>query len=438
MKKILFSIIILVVSISISSQAQFSINGQLVQRFEYRHGYNKVIAQGLDPAIFIAQRLRLEGGYSFDKVQFYVALQDVRTWGSAPQTKIIDGYFSLYEGYAQINIDSFWSVKVGRQELNYDNARFLGNLDWALQGRSHDFALVKFEKNNAKLHFGGGYNQDGQSLSGNFFATQNQYKTAQFARYEQKVKDFTLSALVWNNGRQYALYDSLGNIKEKEVRFSQTFGLSNLSYKKKNSTLSAFFYYQTGRDVKDNKMNAFDANLQFSQNIPLNDSIKSSIQITAGAEVLSGTPSNNKEAVNKSFLPMYGTNHAHNGYMDMYYVGGRHENSVGLNDIFLRFKYNINKKSFISLNAHVFLAYAAVYDKSGNEMKKNLGQELDFSAGYVFNKSLSLQGGYSHYFATNTMELLQGITTPKNVQNWAYLMLIVRPNNTKKFIGLLY
>lgn len=435
MKKII--ILILLSTIYLSIQAQFSINGQLVQRFEYRNGYNKVIAQGLDPAVFIAQRLRLEGGYSFDKVQLYIALQDVRTWGSVPQTKIIDGYFSLYEGYAQVNIDSFWSIKVGRQELNYDNARFLGNLDWALQGRSHDFALVKFEKKNVKLHFGGGYNQDGQSLSGNFFATQNQYKTAQYAHYEQKIKDITLSALVWNNGKQYALYDSVGNIKEKEVRFSQTFGLSNITFKKKNSTLSGFFYYQTGRDVKDNKMNAFDVNLQFSQNIPFSDSLKNSLQLTVGTEILSGTDNNNKNAINKSFLPMYGTNHAHNGYMDMYYVGGRHENSVGLYDIFWRMKYTINKKAFVALNTHAFLAYAKAFDKTNQEMKKSLGQELDFSAGYIFNKSLSLQGGYSHYFTTGTLELLHGVTTPKQVQNWAYLMLVVRPNNPKKFIGLL-
>jgi len=422
-----------------TAHAQFTFNGQLVQRAEFRNGYNKVIAEQQDPAAFIAQRLRIEGGYNFDKINLYLSLQDIRTWGSAPQTKTVDGYFSLYEGYVQFNIDSSWSVKLGRQELNYDNVRFLGNLDWALQGRSHDFALVKFERKNDKLHFGGGFNQDGQALSGNFFATQNQYKTAQFIRYEHKAKDITFSTLFWNNGKQYASYDSAGNVKDKAVRFSQTFGISNIAYKKKNTSISGFFYYQSGKDVKANKMRGYDVGLQVSQNIPFSDSIKNSLQITAGAEILSGTPTNNTEAVNKSFSPMYGTNHAHNGYMDMYYVGGRHENSVGLHDIYLYLKYTINKKAFISLNTHAFLAYADVYNKqSASVMKKNLGQELDLTAGYTFNKSFSMQLGYSQYFNTATLNYLHGVSTPKSCQNWAYLMLIVRPNNPKKYIGLLH
>jgi hypothetical protein len=436
MKKIIIvSIALLKLQITL---AQFSFNGQLIQRAEFRNGYNKVIAEKQDPAAFIAQRLRVEGGYNFDKIQLYISLQDIRTWGSAPQIKTVDGYFSLYEGYAQFQIDSSWSVKLGRQELNYDNARFLGNLDWALQGRSHDFALVKFEKNKNKLHFGGGFNQDGQALSGNFFATQNQYKTAQFVRYEHKAKEITIATLFWNNGKQYASYDSVGNVKDKAVRFSQTFGISNISYKKKHTALSGFFYYQNGKDVKDHKMRAYDASLQISQNIPFNDSLKNSLLITAGAEILSGTPSNNTVAVNKSFSPMYGTNHAHNGYMDMYYVGGRHENSVGLHDIFIYLKYTINSKAFISLNTHAFLAYADIYNKqTAQTMKKNLGQELDLSAGYTFNKSFSMQMGYSQYFNTPSLDYLHGVSLAKPCQNWAYLMLIVRPNNPKKYIGLL-
>ncbi len=419
--------------------AQFSFNGQLIQRAEFRNGYNKIITKTQDPAAFIAQRLRLEGGYNFDKIQLYISLQDIRTWGSAPQIKTVDGYFSLYEGYAQFQIDSSWSVKLGRQELNYDNARFLGNLDWALQGRSHDFALVKFEKKKHKLHFGGGFNQDGQALSGNFFATQNQYKTAQFMRYEYKAKDFAVATLFWNNGKQYASFDSVGNIKDKKVRYTQTFGISNLSYKKKNTTLSGFFYYQSGKDVKGNAMRGYDASIQISQNIPFSDSIKNSLQLTTGAEILSGTPTNNAEAINKSFSPMYGTNHAHNGFMDMYYVGGRHENSVGLHDIYFLMKYTINKKAFISLNTHAFLAYADIYNKQTTQtMKKNLGQELDFTAGYTFNKSFSMQLGYSQYFNTPSLDYLHSVSNAKSCQNWAYLMLIVRPNNPKKYIGLLH
>lgn len=75
-------------------------------------------------------------------------------------------------------------MKLRRQELNYDKVRFIGNVDWLLQARAHDFALVKFEKNNQKLHFGGGFNQNQESLNGNILHSPNQYKAAQFVRYE--------------------------------------------------------------------------------------------------------------------------------------------------------------------------------------------------------------------------------------------------------------
>jgi hypothetical protein len=31
-----------------------------------------------------------------------------------------------------------FSMKLGRQEVIYDNSRIFGNVDWAQQGRSHD------------------------------------------------------------------------------------------------------------------------------------------------------------------------------------------------------------------------------------------------------------------------------------------------------------
>ncbi len=52
-----------------------------------------------------------------------------------------------------------------------------------------------------KLHFGGGYNQDGQFLSGNNDKTANQYKVAQIVRYENNWENFHISSLFWNEGR---------------------------------------------------------------------------------------------------------------------------------------------------------------------------------------------------------------------------------------------
>lgn len=48
---------------------------------------------------------------------------------------------------------------------------------------------------------------------------------------------------------------------------------------------------------------------------------------------------------NYAFNPLYGTNHAFNGHMDYFYVGN-HINSVGLNDVYLKYAYKKEKFGF--------------------------------------------------------------------------------------------
>ncbi|MFO7719077.1 MAG: alginate export family protein [Gillisia sp.] len=420
-----------------TAQAQFTVDGQLVQRAEYRHGFGKLIEESDEAASFIAQRARINVQYEVDSFKFYVSVQDVRTWGNTPQVKLTDGFLSVHEAWAETSLFENFSVKLGRQELNYDNARFLGNLDWALQGRAHDFALLKYEKGAMKLHAGGGYNQDDQKLSGNFFSIPNQYKVAQFLRYENAFGKFNFSALFWNNGLQYSQLDLNNEIINTGINYRQTLGLPTLRYQLGNTTLSGFYYYQFGKDRQGSDVNAFDVSAQVSQNFTLDPEKGQRLRFTLGIEVLSGTDPTSNNGENNSFSPLYGTNHAHNGYMDMFYVGGRHENSVGLRDVFLRMRYDMNSKLFMSLNTHSFYSDAPV-SGTGNEPNKHLGYETDLSMGYVLNSAVSFQAGYSQFFADDNLEYLQNVQDASGMQNWGYFMMIYRPTMKNRFIGLLF
>lgn len=430
-------ILTLLVSGCVEVRAQFSFSGQLVQRGEYRSGYGKLIAGNADPAAFVSQRFRLQGSYQMDKVMLYTSIQDVRTWGSTPQANITDGFLSVHEAWAEVYFDSSWSMKLGRQELNYDNVRFLGNLDWALQARSHDFGLIKYERHKLKLHFGAGYNQNGEALSGNILTVPGQYKTAQMIRFENETGKFAYSVLFWNNGKQYTVLDTANVITKKGIRYSQTIALPTLRYTLKNTTISAFAYYQAGKDVANKTLSAFDVSLQVSQLIHANPDKKNQVRITLGGEMISGTASNYTGNSTYSFSPMYGTNHVHNGYMDMFFVSGRYENSVGLNDLFMLVKYECNPSLFVSVNGHYFLTYADYYS-GAEKLDKDLGIEIDLSAGYIFSKCVSFQVGYSQFFASATMEAIQNMSAPAGTQNWTYLMVIIRPAADKKFIGLMF
>lgn len=419
------------------SMAQFVVDGQLVQRGEYRHGFGKLIGENEESAMFIGQRARLNANYKTEKFNFFVSIQDVRIWGSTPQVKATDPYLSVYEAWAETKFGNYFTLKLGRQELSYDNFRFLGNLDWALQGRSHDFALAKFEKEEMKLHFGAGYNQDAEKLSGNLFTIPNQYKAAQFVRYENALGNLQYSVLFWNNGVQFSQLDPVTNeVVKKELYYRQTIGVPTLKYQFGNTTLSAFYYHQLGKDGIGRNVRAFDASAQVSQAIDVDVEKGTKLRLTAGMELISGT-ANQTAGKNKSFSPLYGTNHMHNGYMDLFFVGGRFENAGGLQDIFVRTRFDFNQEFWASVNAHSFGTQASTA-QNNQELSKNLGVEIDLTLGYLINDAVSLQSGYSQLFASDTYEALQSIQNPASRQNWAYIMMIYRPTMKNKFIGLLF
>ena len=417
------------------SFAQFSIDGQMLVRSEYRHGYNQLINENADPAGFIAHRARIQANYKIDRLNFFMSIQDVRTWGSSSTANISDNYLSVHEAWAEVNFGENWKLKLGRQELNYDNARFLGNLDWALQARSHEFALMKYEKEKAKFHFGFGFNQDGQKISDNLFTTPNQYKAAQFARYENTIGKLNYALLFWNDGRQYQETNNI-NYTSQGIRYLQTLALPTLKYSLPTTKLSAYFYYQFGKDVLNRSTSAYDISAHITQTLTENKETGSKYTATAGFELLSGTATNSQQK-NKSFSPLYGTNHAFNGFMDLFYVGN-HFNSRGLRDIYLRTRYNFDTGFWIQGDYHHFASTATILLEgyTGTELNKGFGSEIDLSIGKVISESISIQAGYSQFIASDTFKHIQDNGSLKTNQNWAYIMFVFRPNNKAKFIGV--
>lgn len=433
-----FGWLVVLLLVPMTTYAQFNLDGQILVRSEFRNGYNKLIPEGTDPAGFIAHRARLQASYKLDRFSFYMSIQDVRTWGSTSQANVSDDFLSVHEAYGEVLFGENWKLKLGRQELNYDNARFLGNLDWALQARSHDFVLVKYEKNKAKLHFGGGFNQDGQKLSGNIYTVPNQYRSAQLLRYENVLGKVDYSLLFWNEGRQWTKKDANGAIIEDGVRYRQTIGIPTLRANLNKTTLSGFFYYQFGEDVTGKKVSGFNTSAQVSRLLIDQADSGKKLRATLGFELISGSDASGQED-NTSYSLQYGTNHIFNGYMDQFFVGNTWENSVGLQDFFLRSRYEFNPKFWLQGDFHSFSAYADTRlpsESSLDSKDKGLGTELDLTLGWILNESVSIQGGYSQFFQTDTMQDFYGVNL-KNTQNWAYVMFVFRPTSKAKFIGIL-
>ncbi len=402
--------------------AQFTITGELRPRTEFRNGFKKLRDKSADPAFFIEQRSRLYINYKKDKIELNIALQDVRMWGSLDQIYKTDPTLqNVYEAWAKYSFNDKFAFKLGRMAMDYNNARFMGNLDWAQQGRSHDaFMFLREDKeNNSKLHLAFAYNQqipfEPGKLSGNEYLGVKNYKTMIFGWWDKRFEKGGMSVLFHNDGRQVQADSSMA--------YRQTYGLIG-DYTLGKIKLDGELYYQGGNNSKNISINALM--------VMLHGTLKTKLTpITLGFEYVSGTSL--ADNTDKSFNPLYGTNHKFNGFMDYFYVGNPHGQGgkiSGLLELHLKTKFKLGEKSNLLANLHYFASPVKIYktfDTSGETYGSTLGTELDLVYTLVLTKDVKLNLGYSHMFATETMEAVKGGGDKSALQNWAWAMIAFKP-----------
>lgn len=382
--------------------AQFTLSGEFRPRTEFSRGYKSLADDGQDLSTITAQRTRLNALFATDGLTTKLVLQDVRHWGSQPQLVTNEDYAtSVHEAWAEVKLAENFSLKAGRQELIYDDHRIFGNVGWAQQARSHDVALFKIE-NEITLHLGIAHHENAD-VTTNFYNGPDAYKDLQFLWFNKKWEQTGLSLLFLNNGVPFFVSE-----QEQENRYSQTLG-GRITHSLEDVSLAANLYIQTGEHVSGNDIRAM--------NFLLEASLKNGI--TAGLEHLSGNSYDKNDKV-YAFNPLYGTNHKFNGFMDYFYVGN-HINSVGLNDIYVKYNY---KKDKFGFNGH--LHYFTSAGKISADAKSYLGTELDLGISYTVQPNAILSAGWSVMFAGESMELLKGGDHTAG-QHWGYIMLSVTP-----------
>jgi hypothetical protein len=437
-EKIINGIFFFLIGGNIFGQNQsFTIGGDIRPRTEYRHGYKALSDSAQKPAFFIDQRTRLYIGFNYRIIDVKLVLQDVRTWGSQSQLVTADGNMtSIHEGWGRVYFHKKFSMKLGRQEISYDDHRIFGNVGWAQQARSHDAILLIYQDSLMKIDAGFAYNQNGPALKGTIYTVPKSYKTFQYLWAHRKFGPVTAGFLFLNNGEQ--VMDATNNIYTDSTgygrtHYSQTVGLRS-GIKKGGFAANISGYYQGGRgnDTLNKEGTIISA---YYLGADINYTFAKKYTISAGTEILSGnstvidSTNSNLLIRNNAFNPLYGTNHKFNGYMDYFYVGN-HAGSVGLIDIFLKFKAKF-KKGFAGFNAHVFMSYSPLADPADNtkSMSSYLGTEVDFYGGFKINKWADVKLGYSQMFGSSGMEAIRG-GKKTAISNWAWLMITVNPSAT--------
>lgn len=404
---------------SLASYAQLTIDAEFRPRTEYRNGFKKLVGENQDPAFFTSQRTRFNVGYKTDKYTFYTSFQDIRTWGDANQLNENTSSLALHQAWAKVKLNKDIDIKLGRQEISYDDQRFMGSVGWAQQARSHDALLIKYNKNGYTADAGFAYNQESQKLIGNDYNLNKNYKTMQYLWLNKNWGDLETSVLFLNNGLQSFMNydDTKGEIIDKQkTNFSQTIG-THIKYKVSDEIkLNANAYYQTGNDRIGSDLSAHLIGLE------INYKPKESKWFAGlGFEQQSGNAYDTKPGENNAFSPLYGTNHKFNGWMDYFYVGN-HNNSVGLNDLYIKAGTKLGEKSSIVLVAHNFTAHKEAF----KGIDKNFGQEIDLAYTHKVSKDVTLQAGYSHLIQDKGLKFIQA-NNSDNTNNWAWMMLTIKP-----------
>ena len=373
-------------------------------------------------ATFTTMRTRLHAKASIsDDVSAFVQIQDVRTWGgetptSAPPsitqtgTSIHSDGLDVHQAYISLKnvLDTGLDLKIGRQEMVFDEARLIGNIGWIQQAQSFDAARADYSNGDISV-------------------------TAFFAQTVEKDTHPTLGGTV--SGAMF------------ESNFSGLRGTYSLG--DNGDRVTPYFYYadnpqRAGGEILQNLgivglyavkhiegfRVRFDGAYEFGDVNPTVD--KSAFMLTAavgydldvadGANVtlwydyLSGNDGSDPLSQD-NFVTPYATNHAFYGHMDNYL----NNPSQGLHDIALKGWVKVLGGDLkLSAAAHWFMS-AETLAGVGVGSDDDLGQEIDLAASYPLADHTGLSVGYSHYFAGDALSQSSGRNHLDG--NWAFAML---------------
>lgn len=192
----------------------YTIGAQIRTRSELRHGLGNPVDARSPAAFFTSQRTNFNAGFRFDKMNFNMDIRDVRVWGQdASLISNADGNrLYLHQGWGEftlmtsadttrkINFLDNLSLKVGRQEIVYDDSRLMGNLDWLQQGRRHDAAIFKLTHKGYQADLGLAFNQNNDAFSTPATSTHSfsQYAGVNNAVAANGTVTYTTPATPWN------------------------------------------------------------------------------------------------------------------------------------------------------------------------------------------------------------------------------------------------
>ena len=398
----------------------FNLDAQLMTRGELRAGGFK--ADSLDServSHFALGRYRIIADYQRSWLNVRLTPQYTGVWGQGSAGVV------LYEGWAKMQSKKGLFVKIGRQELTYDDGRIIGNDDWTMTAPTHDVLKLGYDGESHKVHLLAAYNQNAENIDNGviyYSGGLQPYKTMQtlWYHYDTPKKSFGISLLGMNIGMQ-------NTDQEHPITYYQQLVGTYMSFRPKYWSLEGAFYYQMGKEEHGMNIDAFMASAKLNVKPSENYNLFAGYDYLSGDKYFNVPPDGGIGLVfhdkARGFNAIFGSHHEFYGAMDFFYlsnyVGGF---TPGLQNLY--FGGNIKPVNGLSINAAYH--YYAIATDLDYVNTKTLGHSVELASSYAFNKAVSVSAGYTFMKGSETMELLNKVSEKRQL-HWAWLMMTITP-----------
>ena len=322
-------------------------------------------------------------------------------------------------------------MKIGRQELNYDDGRIIGNDDWTMTAPTHDVIKLGYNGESHKVHLMAAYNQNAENKeSGSTYYSGGlqPYKTMQtlWYHYDTPKKMFGVSRVGMNIGMQSARDD------QPDVTFYQQLVGTYMVFRPQYWSLEGAFYYQMGKEEHGMPIDAFMGSAKAKVEIGNWFNLLAGYDYLSGDKYFNVPPEGGLGLVFhdkvRGFNAIFGSHHQFYGAMDFFYlsnyVGGF---TPGLQNLYIGGNMKMlfdQSHSFLDLNAAYH--YYAIATNLDYVNTKTLGHEVELAASYTFIDMATVSAGYTYMRGSETMELLNQVSEKRQL-HWGWVMLSVKP-----------
>jgi len=377
----------------------------------------------------VGQRSRLLLSYNESKFQFKFSAQDARVWGQN-ENQMLSNTIHIHEAWAVYKPNPSLIIKLGRQELKYDDQRIIAARNFSLTGITYDAGLLVYTNSDRgfTFHWGAMINNPNDARFLTFYT--GLFKYVNFLWSEIKIAE-GLKVNTLN------FFDLTQKPDDPSVMYGRNTIGANLI-----TNPSAIFggriggYYQFGRSWMDFgggsqmkiRPNAFSANATVWAK-PLDK-----LKVSANFDMYSGHDWSRNSDRFTAFNRLLAAGHAHLGLMDYFTTVQLNEvRYAGILDYFIAAELFIKQKTNLQLTAHYFTThkpYIPAQNALGyEEIDRSLGSEIDLVFNHRFTKEFSIQSAWMVMFPTETLERLKGVGAGNSqFSHFGYLSLLFTPN----------